>query len=270
MVKEQAYYKDGVHKTIYESHAWRTVENSMQFTVPLIHPSFKILDVGSGPGTITIDYGKYVPDGSVIGVEPTSELIEVANSKKVEAGNPQNVSFQLGSIYKLPFEDNSFDLVVAHQVVVHLEDPVAALKELRRVTKSNGYVAVKDADLKAGVIYPESYEKFFDLYIQGKCSGGSFTDPIAGRRLKEKALNAGYLPSNLELSSSVWTVANAQEREMWATMFLNRLRYSQELFSPDENKNKELKKLAIEMWEKWAKEDSGFLSFMNVELLYKK
>ncbi len=49
-----------------------------------------------------------------------------------------NVRFATGDVYALDFDDASFDVVHAHQVLQHLQDPVAALRELRRVLRPGG------------------------------------------------------------------------------------------------------------------------------------
>ena len=146
MVQDQSYYKNGFNKAISDTHASRTVSNSAGFVIPILEPNHKLLDVGCGPGSITLDFANYVEGGEIIGVEPTEELIDLANENKAKLAaqgkKVDNVKFQIGSIYQLPFEDNSFDVVYAHQVVIHLEDPTAGLKELKRVTKPNGFVSV--------------------------------------------------------------------------------------------------------------------------------
>ena len=56
----QVYYSKGFEKSISDTHSWRTVENSAKYVIPLIKPNFKILDVGCGPGSITIDFAKTI------------------------------------------------------------------------------------------------------------------------------------------------------------------------------------------------------------------
>jgi hypothetical protein len=51
----RATYTHGHHESVLRSHAWRTVENSAAYLVPHLRPGLSLLDVGSGPGTITVD-----------------------------------------------------------------------------------------------------------------------------------------------------------------------------------------------------------------------
>ena len=66
------------------------------------------------------------------------------------------VAFAVGDVYALEHADDSFDVVHAHQVLQHLTDPVAALRELRRVARPGGVVAVRDADYAGMTWFPAS------------------------------------------------------------------------------------------------------------------
>ncbi|KAL6454367.1 SPAC1B3.06c Uncharacterized methyltransferase C1B3.06c [Candida maltosa Xu316] len=264
MSTEQAYYN---------THAWRTVENSAKYLIPVLKPDFKVLDVGSGPGTITIDFAKnYLPQGSIIGVEPTQELIDIANENKAKsAPDLENVSFQYGSIYKLPFEDNSFDLVHAHQVVIHLQDPVKALKELQRVTKPGGYVCVRDADLESSIAYPEKFEALSRYYTL-KAKNAVSTDIKAGRKLRGRAIEAGYTPENITTTFSSWFVADDSKiKKAWAEATTKRIKSGTEVADPnDPVKNDEINNEAIRLWNEWKDDESSVFTLVHFEIIYKK
>ncbi|RCK59656.1 putative methyltransferase C1B3.06c [Candida viswanathii] len=270
---EQAYYSRGFQKPVSDTHAWRTVENSAKYVVPVLQPDFHVLDVGSGPGTITIDFAKtYLPQGSIIGVEPTQELIDLANENKAkDPTGVLNVSFQLGSIYSLPFDDNTFDLVHAHQVVIHLQDPVKALRELERVTKPGGYVCVRDADLESSVAYPEKFEFLCRFYVSKGKSAVS-TDTKAGRKLRARALEAGYVPENLKTTFSSWLMADdSLIKKLWAKGTVTRIKSGSEVvFADDPVKNKEINDEAARLWEEWLQDDSSVFTMVHYEIVYQK
>ena len=97
-----------------------------------------ILDVGCGPGTITAGLSKIVADGKVIGVDITNPIIERARSTFPSSEFP-NLDFAVSDALNLSeFKDNSFNVVHAHQVFVHLTEPVKALKEFYRICKPVG------------------------------------------------------------------------------------------------------------------------------------
>src|SRR5271154_6023036 len=114
-------YTHGHHESVLRSHQWRTVHNSAAYLLPHIKPNMKILDVGCGPGTITADFAALVPEGNVIGLEYAPEVLKQAEEFAKGRGLT-NVSFVTGDIHALEYEDNSFDIVHAHQVLQHLPD----------------------------------------------------------------------------------------------------------------------------------------------------
>ncbi|KAI5962497.1 uncharacterized protein KGF55_003573 [Candida pseudojiufengensis] len=267
---EQAYYKKGYQQSVSNTHAWRTVENSGKFITAVLQPDFKVLDAGSGPGTITIDFAKnYLNDGSIVGIEPTQQLIDESNELKLKQ-NVSNAKFKLGSIYNIPFPDNTFDLVYSHQVIIHLEDPIKALKELERVTKPGGFVCVKDADLEATVVSPKKYEILKEYSLLKAKNSGS-TDPIAGRNLRSKAIQAGYDPNNITSSISQWLLTDdLNEKQKFADMFIGRVKTSNEVAYTDEQKNEEIKNKVVEAYKEWAEDVNSLFCIINFEITYQK
>ncbi|KAF8530772.1 S-adenosyl-L-methionine-dependent methyltransferase, partial [Gautieria morchelliformis] len=94
----------------------------------------RILDVGCGPGTVTADIASLAPKGHVTGLEYAPEVLTQARSTAAHRGFT-NIEFVVGDVNGLDFHDGTFDLVHAHQVLVHVGDPVQALREMRRVAK---------------------------------------------------------------------------------------------------------------------------------------
>src|SRR5690554_1696450 len=139
----------GHHESVLRSHRWRTAENSAAFVLPVLTPETSLLDVGCGPGTVTIDLASRVE--RAVGVDRAPSVLAAAREA---AASVKNVEFLEGDAYALPFADGSFDVVYAHQVLQHLTDPIAALREMRRVARPGGYVAVRDADYSAMTWYP--------------------------------------------------------------------------------------------------------------------
>lgn len=275
MTEEQAYYKNGFQDSIADTHSWRTVENSSKFTLSVLQPDFKVLDVGSGPGTITVDFAKnYLTgkDGFIIGIEPTQELIDRSNSYKEEVAHElTNIQFQIGSVYKIPFDDNTFDLVHAHQVILHLHDPILALQELKRVTKPGGYVCVKDVDIESAIVTPEKYEVLKQFRLL-KAQASKSTDVRAGRKLREKALKAGYEPTNIVTSMSYWLIGDDPKmKQSRAALTKNRVENGgEDVFPNDEVKNLSAKKMTLELIDEWKQDDSAMFAVTNFEIIYTK
>jgi ubiquinone/menaquinone biosynthesis C-methylase UbiE len=88
-----------------------------------------ILDVGAGEGFTLQKLKDYHIGEKLEGIEYMDEAIQFAKEL-----HPQ-VVIKKGDIYKLPYKDNSFDLVICSEVLEHLEDPGKGLEELKRVSK---------------------------------------------------------------------------------------------------------------------------------------
>jgi len=94
------------------------------------HGFTSILDVGAGTGRAALFLSEMNSDLKIVSVEPVKELRQVGYAKGL---NP--LELLDGDVYNLNFESSSFDLVCAFGVFHHLQDPVAALEEMKRVSK---------------------------------------------------------------------------------------------------------------------------------------
>ena len=138
-------YTHGHHESVLRSHKWRTAENSAAYLLPHLAENARVLDVGCGPGTITAGLADRVPQGHVTGIDAGEEVIDQARAAfpRAEARQQSNLDFATGDVYALDYPDDSFDVVHVHQVLQHLGDQVSALREMRRVTRPGGLVAVR-------------------------------------------------------------------------------------------------------------------------------
>jgi demethylmenaquinone methyltransferase/2-methoxy-6-polyprenyl-1,4-benzoquinol methylase/phosphoethanolamine N-methyltransferase len=110
-----------------------------------IKPGDTVLDMGCGPGSLTIRAKMRAgQSGQVYGVDPSPEMIEVARRNAAEAGVA--VNFQLGVAEALPFETGTMDVVVSRLVMHHLPGDLKqrAFAEIQRVLKPGGYCLVVD------------------------------------------------------------------------------------------------------------------------------
>ncbi|MBI4339974.1 MAG: class I SAM-dependent methyltransferase [Chloroflexi bacterium] len=124
--------------------AQRTAGQQAAFLLPYLKPGTRLLDCGCGPGTITIGLAEAVAPGEVVGIDIGAPQIEVARANAAQKGTP-NVRFQVGDILKLPFEDNSFDVAYANNVIMYFGDsPDQALKEMRRVLRPGGLIGIRN------------------------------------------------------------------------------------------------------------------------------
>src|SRR5690606_33807663 len=73
-------YTHGHHESVLRSHRWRTAENSAAYLLPHLAPGTSVLDVGSGPGTITADLAARVAPGRVVGVDASADVVSDADA----------------------------------------------------------------------------------------------------------------------------------------------------------------------------------------------
>lgn len=213
-------YLHGHHEAVLRSHRQRTAENSAAYLLPRLRPDARVLDVGCGPGTITVGLAERVPDGVVVGVDAEPVIVDQARSAP-GAAERANLTFEIGDVYHLAFDDASFDVVHAHQVLQHVAEPTVALAEMRRVCRPGGLVACRDADYGAMFWYPasEAMTEWQTLYRDVARSAGG--EPDAGRHLAAWAQATGF--SRVEVSASVWCFATPEERGWWGDLWAERL-----------------------------------------------
>ena len=89
----------------------------------------RILDVGCGDGTYTIELGRYGAD-YVLGVDPSETAVEAATERARQEGLLGRVNFQTGNIYELDLEGQFFDCIILRGVLHHLPDQAKALNSL--------------------------------------------------------------------------------------------------------------------------------------------
>jgi SAM-dependent methyltransferase len=162
------------------------------FFLPHLRPGMSLLDCGCGVGSITLDLAEIVEPGRVVGIDLDERQLAIARQAAVQRGLT-NITFQQGSVYNLPFDDGAFDAVLAHTLLFHLSDPVAALTSMRRVLKSGGVAGVSDDDDGTVVFSPDdpAMRRFGSLVEKLMRHNGA--DPTYSRHLRGLLLQAGFV-----------------------------------------------------------------------------
>lgn len=110
-------------------------------------PADTVLDVACGPGLLVCAFAGVVRHAT--GIDITPAMLEQAGKLQNELGL-QNVSWQLGDVESLPYPDEHFSIVASRFALHHIRDPLAVVREMRRVCAPGGCVIVADSAPASG------------------------------------------------------------------------------------------------------------------------
>ena len=247
------------------SHRWRTAENSARYLLPHLRPGLDLLDLGCGPGTITLDLARRVAPGRVLGIDRSADVVEQAR-----AAGDGRAEFAVGDAYALDVEDASFDVVHAHQVLQHLTDPVAAIAEAARVLRGAGLLAVRDSDYAAFFWAPPNARLDRWLQLYHELTARNRADADAGRRLPEWVRAGGF--DDVTVTSSNWTFADPEDRAWWGGLWADRVRhssYATQAIAYGLSDESELADIEAG-WRQWVDEPDGVFVVPSVEVLARR
>jgi len=121
-----------------------------------VRPDDKILEIGFGPGVAIQRLVHRVPTGFVAGVDPSQEMVRQASARNAAALRSRRVELHYGFVERLPFADETFDKAFAINSMQVWPDTGAGLREIRRVLKPDGILAlgftVNSGQPKHGVV----------------------------------------------------------------------------------------------------------------------
>jgi SAM-dependent methyltransferase len=170
-------------------------------------------------------------------------------------------------VYRLGYPDGTFDVVHAHQVMQHLSDPVAALREMRRVCRPGGLVAARDADYGGFIWFPAEpgLTEWQALYrAVARAIGG---EPDAGRHMLAWARQAGF--TTIEATASAWCYTGAEDRVWWGNSWAERLTdspFGERAVEHGLATREDLERLAG-AWRRWADSEDAWFVIPHGEIL---
>lgn len=213
-------YTHGQHPTVTDSYRWRGADNSAAYALDEMVPGRSLLDVGCGPGSITVDLARLVAPGPVTAVDASAEALDLARATAKEAG-VEGIEFLVSDVHTLDLPDDAFDVVHAHQVLQHVADPVGALAEMRRVARPGGVVAACDSDYSGMYWYPRLPELDTWMGLYQRVARGNGGEPDAGRHMLAWAHEAGF--SDVTYVAEVWSHSCNERRAWWGGMWARRI-----------------------------------------------
>ncbi len=189
----------------------RRAASHAAFFLPYVRPGMTLLDCGCGPGTITLDFAALVAPAETIGVDIEINQLQLARTRAADR-EKSNIHFSVADLYALPFPDNTFDAVFLHGVLEHMQAPLAALEEIRRVLKHGGVVGARHADFGGFLFEPAEppLDRFVPIFERLMVHNSG--DPMAGRHQLRWLREAGFDQPVVSASYDCWTSTPKETR----------------------------------------------------------
>ena len=258
-------YLHGHHDSVLRSHRWRTADNSAGYLLGQLAPDARLLDVGCGPGTITVDLAARVPGGQVTGIDraPTSSPWPGGSGPPGQ----RNVRFQAGDVYHLGFDSGKFDVVHAHQVLQHLSDPVGALPRCGASAVPAGWSPPATATTAGCSGTPTSPSWPSGGPVP---AGGPGARRRAGRRPPDAVLGAGGRPRRPRRRPAArGATPRRDDRSWWGGLWAERLTdspFGDRAVEHGLATREDLTRLAA-AWLRWADADDAWFFIPHGEIL---
>ncbi len=150
----------------------------------------RIIDVGCGFGSLCAVVAEEIPGSEIIGVDSSVSMLGYANERLTGQSVKSRVRFQRANVEKMPFEDDSFDVVFNVNMVHWVDKPLSMLNEIQRILKPEGYLFVKDLRKSWLGIFEEEVNSALTLEQAKKL--------ISDSELREGSFSSGLLWWNFE------------------------------------------------------------------------
>jgi ubiquinone/menaquinone biosynthesis C-methylase UbiE len=204
-----------IYRRYLESKPWL---NQLYTSFLNIKPGQKIVDVGCGPGDFTRQLARLSNQKAIIvGIDSNEKSIQAATADTKKARLSKVVSYKLGDVYKIPLDDGYADLTCCRTLLMHLTEPLKAVKEMARVTRTGGSVVALEGG-KMGAIYDpddEEYselaERAYEAWVNGirKLEGKEFR---IGEKLPGIFREAGLTGIKAEVQADAWLYSDPRRR----------------------------------------------------------
>jgi SAM-dependent methyltransferase len=204
-----------IYRRYLESKPWINQLYTRFFN---FRPSERIVDVGCGPGDFTRQLARLSNrKATILGIDSNEKSIKAAIADTKKAGLSRTVSYKLGDAYKIPLEDGYADLACCRTLLMHLTEPLRAVKEMARITKPGGSVVAVEGGRMVAFYDPDDEEfselakRAYDAWIGGirKLEGKTFG---IGEKLPGIFREAGLSGVKAEVQADAWLYSDPRRR----------------------------------------------------------
>jgi SAM-dependent methyltransferase len=153
-----------VQAEVFAANPWVTNEERIGRLVAAarLKGNERVLDIATGPGYIAEAFARAARE--VIGVDLTAAMLAIAEERTKQRGI-SNLSFRIGDVQNLPFENGQFDVVVCRLALHHMQNPGQVVREMTRVCRVGGTVLIEDiyaSEHPVRAEYQDRWEKLRD------------------------------------------------------------------------------------------------------------
>jgi len=204
-----------IYRRYLESKPWL---NQLYSSFLNIKPGQKIVDVGCGLGDFTRQLARLSNQkASILGIDSNEKSIRAAITDTKKARLSKSVSYKLGDVYAIPLEDGYADLTCCRTLLMHLTEPLKAVKEMARVTKPGGSVVALEGGKMSAFHDPDDEEftklaeQGYDAWVNGirKLEGKEFR---IGEKLPGILRKAGLSNIKAEVQADAWLYSDPRRR----------------------------------------------------------
>jgi len=169
----------------------RTAEANADFFLPHLSKGMNIVDIGCGPGSITVGLAEAVNPGTATGIDIEPSQVSLARERAAEMKLP-NCRFEVGSVFELPIPDNSVDAVFGHTILMQFQNPEPVLDEVKRILRPGGLVGFREIDFGASLHSSEDDAIRVVMSLLRRSILENDGNPDIGRRLPALVSQAGF------------------------------------------------------------------------------
>lgn len=227
---QQQNYHIGYKEDTLKAFELRNAATCLGYLLPTLEslpPTFALLDVGCGPGSITFDLARRFPKAKIIGLDLGKEVIERNNANIPTYAPGTGIEFRAGNVlepesFLSPEEQNGyFDVVHEHATLICIPNNIQVLRTMKKLAKQNGgIVACREGDTHSQILWPPCPES---AELQERIYQMNGLDTQTGRKLLSKALEVGFRRDQITASASVLSNITAPERELYAGSMITML-----------------------------------------------